>query len=137
MYQDFADHLLGGTPILAMSEKCRGVENFGAYRDEVPVLGIVETCMKRKDKVVSAEHSERSLLIENRAAGDFSAGFGELVDGFESIQVRGGLLPHEVNGRICSLTQGAQELVITEARDAGDRLGTDGADGSLKKRRVS
>lgn len=93
--------------------------------------------MKRKDKVTSAELSESSLLIKNRAAGDFSTGFGELVDGFESIQVKRVLLPHEVNGSICSLTQGAQDLVIIEARGAVGRLGTDGVDGSLKKRSVS
>jgi hypothetical protein len=93
--------------------------------------------MKRKDKVTSAELSEGSLLIKDRAASDFCAGFGELVDGFESIQVRRVLLPHEVNGRICSHTQGAQDLVIIEARGAGFRLGTDDADGSLKKRKVS
>jgi hypothetical protein len=113
------------------------LENLGTYRDEVPVFGIVEACMKRKDKVTSAELSESSLLIKNRAAGDFSTGFGELVDGFESIQVKRVLLPHEVNGSICSLTQGAQDLVIIEARGAVGRLGTDGVDGSLKKRSVS
>lgn len=113
------------------------MENLDAYRDEVPVFGIVEACMKREDKVTSAELSESSLLIKNRAAGDFSAGFCELFDGFESIQVRRVLLPHEVNGRICSLTQGAQDVVIIEARGAIGRLGTDCADGSLKKKSVS
>jgi len=93
--------------------------------------------MKRKDKVTSVELRECGLLIKDRAAGDFSAGFGELVDGFESIQVKGVLLPHEVNGRISSLTQAPQDLVIIEARDGIGRLGTEGADGSLKKRRVS
>jgi hypothetical protein len=93
--------------------------------------------MKREDKVTSVELSESSLLIQDRAAGDFSAGFGVLFDGFESIQVKRDLLPHEVNGSVCSLAQGAQDLVIIEARGAVGRLGADGADGSLKKRRVS
>lgn len=99
----------------------------------------MEACMKRKDKVTSAELIESSLLVNDRAGSDFSASFGELVDGFESIQVRRVLLPHEVNGRICSLTQGAQDLVIIEARGAAGRLSTDGAgaDGSLKIRRGS
>jgi hypothetical protein len=109
------------------------LENLSAYRDEVPVLGIVEARMKWKDKVTSTELIESSLLVKDRAAGDFSASFGELVDGFESIQVMCVLLPRKVNGRICSLTQGAQNLVIIEARGAVGRLSTDGADGSLKK----
>ncbi len=107
MFVDLADHLQGDTPISTMSEKGCRLEILSAYRDEVPVLGIVEACMKRKDKVTSAELSESSLLVKDRAAGNFSAGFGDLVDGFESIQVRRVLLPHEVNGRICSLAQGA------------------------------
>jgi hypothetical protein len=93
--------------------------------------------MKWKDKVTSAELSESSLLVQDRAAGDFSAGFIELVDGFESIQVRRILLSYEVNGRICPLTQGVQDLVIVEARGAVSRLGTDGADGSLERRGAS
>ena len=92
--------------------------------------------MKRKDEVTSAELSECGLLIKDRAAADFSAVFGELVDGFESIQVRRVLLPHEIDGRICSLTQGPQDLVIIEARGVIARLGTNEADGSLKKRRA-
>ena len=93
--------------------------------------------MKRKDKVTSAELIERSLLVNDRAGSDFSPGFGKLVDGFESIQVGGILLPHEVNDRICSFTQGAQDLVIIEARGAVRRLSTDGTGGSLKIRRGS
>jgi hypothetical protein len=92
--------------------------------------------MKRKDKVTSAELIERSLLINDRAGGDFSPGFGELVDGFESIQMRRVLLPHEVNSCICSLSQGAQDLVIIEARGAVGRLSTDGTGGSLMIRSV-
>jgi len=60
----------------------------------------VEACVKRKNKVTSAELGESRLLIKDRAAGNFSASFGELVDGFESIQVRRALLSHKVNGRI-------------------------------------
>ena len=97
----------------------------------------MEACLKRKDKVSSAELGECGLLIKDRAAGDLSAVFGELVDGLESIQVRCMLLPHEVNGRICSLTQGPQNLVIIKAGGAIGMVGIDGADGSLKKRRVS
>lgn len=111
------------------------ITSWDVLRDEVPVLGIVEACMKRKDKVTSAELGESSLLIQDRAAGDFSAGFIELVDGFESIQVRRILLPYKVNGRICPLTQGVQDLIIVEARGAVGRLGTDGADDSLHRAR--
>ena len=110
------------------------MENLSAYRDKVPVLGIVEACMERKDKFTSVELSESGLLVHDRAAGDFSAVFGELVDGFESIQVTRVFLPHEVNGRICSLTQFAQDLVVIETRSVVGRLGTDDADRSLKKR---
>lgn len=113
------------------------MENLGAYRDEVPVLGIVEACMKRKDKITSAKLSESSLLIQDRAAGDFPAVFGELVDSFESIQVKRVFLPHEVNCRICSLAQVTQDLVVIETRGVVDRLRIDGADRFLKKRRAS
>ncbi len=89
--------------------------------------------MKRKDKVTSVKLSESSLLIKDRAGGDFSAGFGVLFDGFQSIQVMRVLLSHEVNDRICSLTQGAQDLVIIEARGAFDWLRTNGANSSLRK----
>ena len=61
------------------------MKTLGTYRDEVPALGIVEACMKRKDKVTSVKLSESTLLIKNRAGSDFSASFVELVDGFESI----------------------------------------------------
>ena len=83
--------------------------------------------MKRKDKIIPAKLGKSSLLIKDHAASDFSAGLGVLVDGFESIQVRRILLSHEVNGRICSHTQGAQEIVIVEARVGVDRLGIDSA----------
>jgi len=89
--------------------------------------------MERKDKITSAELGESSLLIENRAAGDFSARFGELVDSFESIQARRILLSHEINGCICSLAQRAQDLVVIEARRAIGRFGIDGANSSLRK----
>ena len=58
--------------------------------------------MKRKDKVTSAELSERISLIKDRA--DVSA---ELVDGFKNIQVRRVLLPHEVIGCRISHNQGS------------------------------
>lgn len=58
-----------------------------AYRDQVPVLSIVEACMKRKNEVASAKLSERKLLVKDRAASDLSAGLAVLVDSFESIQV--------------------------------------------------
>lgn len=126
---DLADHLQGGTPISTMSEMAtiHGLESLGAYSEEVPVVGIMKACMKRKYKVASAEPSESSLLIEDRA--DISA---ELVDDLENIQARRVLLPHEVNGRTFSCTQGAQDIVIIMARVVVGRLG---ADGSLKKRR--
>jgi hypothetical protein len=63
--------------------------------------------MKREDKVVSAQLSKSSLLIDDWAGRDFSPCGGELLDGFESIQARSMLLSHEVNGRIRSRTQGA------------------------------
>ena len=46
------------------------------------------------------------------------------------------LLSHEVNGRICSRTQGAQEFEIIEARGAESTVGIDGASGSLEIRSV-
>ena len=109
-----------------MSKKSE-LESLCAYRDEVVVLSIVEACMKRKDKVIPAKLGKSSLLIKDHAAGNFSAGLGVLVDGFESIQVRRMLLSHEVNGRICSRTQSAQEIVIVEARVGVGRLGIDSA----------
>jgi hypothetical protein len=102
------------------------------YRDEVIVLGIVEACMKRENKVIPAQLGKSSLLIENRTAPDFSPFRGVLVDGFESIQVRRMLLSHEVNGRVGSRTQGAQELVIVEARGAEGAASIDNASGSLE-----
>jgi hypothetical protein len=47
--------------------------------------------------------------------------------------VRSVLLPHEVNDRNFSATQGAQDIVIIKARGAVGRLG---ANGSLNKRSV-
>ena len=46
------------------------------------------------------------------------------------------LLSHEVDGRIASRTQGAQELVIIEGGAGVDRLATDGTDSSLKNSRI-
>lgn len=95
----------------------------------------MEGCIKRKDKVTSTKLSECSLLIDDCAAGYVSsASCGVLVDGFESIQVGCVLLSHEVNGRKTSLIQGAQKLVIVEARVAFGRLGTDDAISALKKK---
>jgi hypothetical protein len=113
------------------------LENLSAYRDEVPALGIVEAGVKCNDKVTSAELCERSFLIKDRVPGNIYASFSDFVDGFDNIQVNRGLLPREINGRIYSRTQGAQELVIIKVRGAVGRLSTDGADGSLKKRGVS
>jgi len=97
----------------------------------------METSVKCKDEITSAEFCECSLLIEDCAVGIIHASFGDFdfVDGFESIQVRHVLLAHKVNVCICSHTQGAQELVIIKgsARGAVDRLSTDGVDDSLKK----
>jgi hypothetical protein len=112
---------------------CRFIlENFGAYREEVPVVGIVIACTEWEYKIASTEPSESSLLTKDRA--DMSAA---LVDDFESVQVRRVLLSHEINNRNFSRTQHAQEIVIISARDAAGKLDTGGADGSLKKRRVS
>lgn len=113
------------------------MENLSTNRDEVPALGIVEACMKRKDEVTSVELIESTLLIKDRTGGDFSAGLGELFDGFESIQVMRPLLSYKVNGRICSRTQAAQDLIIIKARGAVGRLSIDGDGGSLKNRSVS
>jgi hypothetical protein len=106
------------------------------YRDEVVVLGIVEACMKWENKVVPVQFGKSSLLIENRAARDFSPSGGVLVDGFESIQVRRTLLSHEVNGRVGSGTQGTQELVIVEARGAEGAASIDNANGSLEAEEI-
>jgi hypothetical protein len=95
-----------------------------AYREEVPVLGIVKACTEWEYKVASAEPSESSLLIKDRA--DMSAA---LVDDFGSVQVRRVLLPHDINSRNFSRTQDAQEIVIICAREAAGRLST-----TLKKR---
>ena len=73
LYAGLADHLQGDIPISTMSKTC-GQGNLRAYRDEVVVLSIVEACMKRKDKVISTKLSKSSLLINDGAAGDFSAG---------------------------------------------------------------
>jgi hypothetical protein len=124
-----------------MSKKKCGLKNLRAHRDEVVVLSIVEGCMKRKDKVISAKRSKSIFLIDGCVERDSSYSshvviYGVLVDGFESIQAARVLLSHKVNGRIKSLTQGAQELVIIEARVAVGRLGTNGAISSLEKKRV-
>lgn len=74
--------------------------------------------MEHKGKVTSVELSERSLLGQDQAAGNLYASLGDLADGFEGIQVRRVLLPHEVHGRICSRIQGAQEFVIVKAGDS-------------------
>jgi hypothetical protein len=102
----------------------------------------MEGCIKRKDEVISAKLSKSIFLINGRVESDSShAGHsvtcGVLVDSFESIQAARVLLSHKVNGRIISLTQGAQELVIIEARVAIGRFGTNGAISSLKNRKLS
>ena len=104
-----------------------GSGNLGAYREEVPELGIVKASTKWKDKIASTELCESRLLVKDRA--DISAA---LVDDFESIQESRVLLPDEVNGRIFSHTQHAQDIVIIMARVVVSRLGTDRTDGSLK-----
>jgi len=106
------------------------------YSDEVVVLGIVEACMKRENKVIPIQLGKSSLFIEYRAARDFSPFGGVLVDGFESIQVRCMLLSHEVNGRIGSRAQVAQELVIVKARGAEGTVSIDKANGSLEAEEV-
>jgi hypothetical protein len=106
------------------------------YRNEVVVLGIVEACMKRENKVIPVQLGKSSLLIENRAARDFSPSRSVLVDGFESIQVRRMFLSHEVNGRVGSSTQGAQELVVVKARGGEGAVRIDNANGSLEAEEV-
>jgi hypothetical protein len=107
-----------------------------AHHDEVVILRVVEARMKGKNKVVSVQLRKSSLFIENGATRDFSSGSRVLVDSFESIQVRGTLLSHKVNGRSSSRTQGTQELVIIEARGAVGTLGVNGGNSSLKKGRI-
>ena len=41
--------------------------------------------MERKNEVVSIHRAKGSLLVDDRAACDFSASCGILVDGFDSI----------------------------------------------------
>ncbi len=106
------------------------------YRDEVVILGIVEACMKWENKVIPVQLGKSSLLIENCAARDFSPSGSILVDGFESIQVRRMLLSHEVDGRIGSRAQGAQELVVVKARGAEGTVSIDNANGSLEEEEV-
>jgi hypothetical protein len=105
------------------------------HRNEVVVLGIVEACMKRENKVIPIQLGKSSLLILNRSPHNFSPS-GGVLDGFESIQVRRTLLSHEVNSRIASRTQGAQDLVIIEARRAEGAVSIDSANGSLEGRKV-
>ena len=93
--------------------------------------------MKRKDKVVSIQFGKSRLLVDDRAGCDLSPRRGVLFDGFERIQVRSMLLSHEVNSRICSRSQGAQELVVIEARGTEGTVGINGASGSLEKGDVS
>lgn len=106
------------------------------YRNEVIVLGIVEACMKRENKVIPVQLGKSSLFIENRAAPNFSTSRRVLVDGFEGIQARRVLLSHEVNGRVGSRTQCAQDLVIVEARGAEGAVSIDNANGSLEAKKV-
>ena len=131
-FEGLGDHLQGGTPISAVSEEKQEAGYMRAYRDEVVVLGIVKACMKRESKVTPIQLGKSSLLIENRAGRDFSPSGGVLVNGFESIQVGRMLLSREVNGRIGSRTQGAQEFVIVEARGAEGAVSIDSANGSLE-----
>jgi hypothetical protein len=72
---------------------------------KIKVLWVVEARMQRKDKVVSVELREGGLLVDDHAGQDFLAIRNELVDDFESIEMRWLLLPNEVNGSICSRTQ--------------------------------
>jgi hypothetical protein len=92
-----------------------GVRNQCAYRYEIEVLCVVEARMKGNDKVVPIQLRENSLLIDGRAECNFSATSSVFVDGLESIQAGRMPLPHEVNDRICSRTQSAQDLVVIEA----------------------
>ena len=135
--EGLGDLLQGGTPISTMSEE-QEAGYMRAYRDEVVVLGVVEACMKRENKIIPIQLGKSSALLEDRAARDFdfSPFGGVLFDGFESIQVRRMLLSHEVNGRIGSRTQNAQELVIVEARGAEGAVSIDDANGSLEREKV-
>ena len=135
-FEGLEDHPQGCSPISIISEEKQDTGYMRAYRDEVVVLGVVEACMKRENKTIPIQLFESSLLIENRAACDFSPFEGVFVGGFESIQVRRMFLSHEINLRIGSRTQGAQELVIVEARGAGGGVSIDNANGSLEGERV-
>jgi hypothetical protein len=109
-------------------------KNECAYRYEIEVLCVMKARMKGENEVAPIQLCESSLLIDDGAECDFSSSGGVFVDGFESIQVGCMFLSHEVNGRICSRTQGAQELVIIEAW--GDISTLDNGDSSsLKSKR--
>lgn len=71
--------------------------------------------MKRKNEVAPIQLCEGSLLIDDCAERDLSATCGVLIDGFESIQMGSVPLSYEVNGRVRSHAQSAQNLVIIEA----------------------
>ena len=116
-----------------MSEEKQEVGYMRAHRNEVVVLGIVEACMKRENEVIPIQLGKSSLLVLNRSPYNFSPS-GGVLDFFESIQVRRTLFSYEVNSRIASGTQGAQELVIVEARRADGAVSID--NGSLEGRKV-
>ena len=130
-FEGLGDRLQEGTPTSTMSKEKHEVGYMHAHRNEVVVLSVVKACMKRENKVIPIQLGEGSLLILNRAPHSFSPSSGVL-DGFESIQVRRTLLSHEINSRIASRTQDAQDLVIIEARRVEGAVSIDTANGTLE-----
>jgi hypothetical protein len=94
----------------------------------------MEARMKGENEVIPIQLCESSLLVDDGAERNLTSTSGVLLDGFESIQVGCVLLSHEVNGRVCSRTQGAHELVIIEAWGDVSTL-SNGGSSSLKNKR--